>query len=257
MANFSIVKKGYETTQVDTYVEKVIKFTESKLSEQKRRIEELKEENRALQLKLNEYKEKEKTVGDAILAASEKAEEILGASRIRYALESERLKLFRDKWIKYVESASEKVRKIDDTVNINAYLTRMDDELRETIGGDLNIKKARIPGDPEKQFMSERERLSVADKGDKPSKVKAGRETGADNAEEFKSKLKKALEGNIKEDIENPEAEEIDEDDDELVADRDLEEEIEVAADRFLEREAEEECYSDGGFADLLESLKL
>jgi cell division septum initiation protein DivIVA len=254
MANFSIVKKGYETSQVDTYVEKVIKFTESKLSEQKKRIEELKEENRALQLKLNEYKEKEKTVGDAILAASEKAEEILGASRIRYALESERLKLFRDKWTKYVESASEKVRKIDDTVNMNAYLTRLDDELKEAIGGDLNIKKARIPSDPEKQFMSERERLSAADKGEMPKKIKVGKEANADSSE-FKSKLKKALESNIKEDIVNPE-DNIDEDDeDELVADKDIE--SEVASDRFLEREAEDECYADCGFADLLESLKL
>lgn len=215
MANFNIVRKGYDTKQVDLYVSKLISLTDAKLLEHKNRIDELKEENRILTEKVEEYKRQEITVSDTLIHATKKANEIMTASKMRYALESERIKLFRAKWTAYVESALDKVQKLDESLNMTAYLTKMDDELRESIGNELNIKKARLLNEAEDQFMSERERLNtetvraVEEKKEEKPKGRLKKETNADKTnEKFIGKVKESLKNNIRKEIRDYETQE-------------------------------------------------
>ena len=220
MVNFSIVRKGYDVGQVDTYVNKIVNFTESKLLEQKKRIDSLKDENKKLADKISSYEKQETFVSEALINASKKANEIITASKMRYALESERIKLFRAKWTSYVESAKSKVYEIDESVNMQAYLLKMEDELREMIGKDLNIHKARVLNDAEEQFMSERQRLdtvAVTEKEANPSDILNDVETNAAIDDDlYVEKVKEAINSNIKKSIDDyePEQEKEEEDDD-------------------------------------------
>ena len=249
MATFNIVRKGYDILQVDEHLNNLVKFTESKLLEHKKRIDLLKDENKQLQLKIEGYEKQADSVSEALINATKKANEIINASKMRFALEGERLKIMRAKWTKYVENASDEVYKLDSSINMQAYLTKMDDELRQMIGEDLNIKKARILNDAEEQFMSERNRLSSLDnavmtdseeindkkitivqEGKKELKTRAkrdikqeitdsvlNRETIADKEDDYVGKVKRAYTNNIKQaiiDYEKDLDNEIKEDDD-------------------------------------------
>jgi len=259
MANFSVVRKGYDINQVDAYVNKVVTFTESKLEEQKKRIDELKEENRLLQSKIDDYKKSEETVSEALINATKKANEIITASKMRFALEGERIRLFRAKWTQYVESAVKKIRDIDESVNMQAYLIKTEDEMREAVGRDLNIKKTRLLNEAEDQFMRERLRLNkIEEKAKEGDSLKT--ETKADKVDkkDFTGKVKKAIKNNIKKEIKDYEekAEEEDLLDDEEMNDEFVEIKKDVIKDeKMLEIDMDDSL--DKPLPDLLQELGL
>ncbi|MGI6701036.1 MAG: DivIVA domain-containing protein [Christensenellales bacterium] len=227
MSDFSIVKKGYDIKQVDGHIKKLIGFTEEKMQEQRKRIDELKEENRILFDRIEEYKKAEKTVSEAIISATKKAGDILTAAKMRYALECERIKLMRLKWTQYVESASEKVRAIDESVNMQAYLIKMEDELKEALNSDLNIKKTRTLNEAEEQFISENERLTGESCINVMRKA-LKEETKADKSKDYTEKVRKSIQSNIKKEIELQEESDEEDliDDEELIDDSGMPDEL-------------------------------
>ena len=76
MARFDINKKGYDTEQVDNFIGKLSLKYEEKLSEQKDRVFALKNELAVMQERLNNYRDKDKQVSQALVFAVEKAEQI-------------------------------------------------------------------------------------------------------------------------------------------------------------------------------------
>lgn len=206
MVNFSIARKGYNIKQVDDYCTKIINFTENKLKEQKKRINLLKEENVKLYKRIKDYENQEKMVSEALINATKKANEIITASRMRFALEGERIKIFKSKWTNYVKEASMKVYKLDEKINMQAYLTKMDDELRAMLGVDLNIHKTRVLNQAEEQFMEERKRLNTMDDDNIINDITDSvleDETNADKDRDYINKVKETLNRNIKKEVEN------------------------------------------------------
>lgn len=98
MARFDINKKGYDTEQVDTFINKLSVKYEEKLSEQKDRVFALKNELSTLEDRLNNYKDKDKQISQALIFAVEKAEQIEGNASKLYDLEIKRMRLLYKQW---------------------------------------------------------------------------------------------------------------------------------------------------------------
>lgn len=69
------------------------------MKEQAERIAELKKINADLTLALEEYRGREREIAETLAFANKKSAEILAESKVKYALECERLRAYRKKWI--------------------------------------------------------------------------------------------------------------------------------------------------------------
>jgi cell division septum initiation protein DivIVA len=98
MAKFDINKKGYDTEQVDNFINKLSVKYEEKLSEQKDRVFALKNELAVMEERLNNYRDKDKQVSQALVFAVEKAEQIESNASKLYDLEVKRLRLLYKQW---------------------------------------------------------------------------------------------------------------------------------------------------------------
>ena len=95
---FDIEKKGYKKSEVDEYIFALKNEYESRLSDQKNRIFQLKSELVDKEKQLSSYKEKTDLIATAILNAVAKADEIEKLSAARYREEMNSLRVFHDKW---------------------------------------------------------------------------------------------------------------------------------------------------------------
>ena len=98
MAKFDIDKKGYETSQVDKFIDSLTLKYEEKLSEQKDRVFSLKKEISTLKERLETYEEKDKQISKALVFAVEKAEQIENSAKKIYDLEVRRIRILYKKW---------------------------------------------------------------------------------------------------------------------------------------------------------------
>ena len=98
MARFDINKKGYDTDQVDTFINKLSLKYEEKLAEQKDRVFALKNEVAVMEERLEKYRDKDKQVSQALVFAVEKAEQIESNASKLYDLEVKRLRLLYKQW---------------------------------------------------------------------------------------------------------------------------------------------------------------
>ena len=73
MNNFEIVKKGYNTLDVDNYINTIKSNYELKIGEYRVTISDLNSKIEFLENELKKYKEKEETVSKSIIKAVEKA----------------------------------------------------------------------------------------------------------------------------------------------------------------------------------------
>jgi len=98
MPKFEIVKHGYDTEQVQKYINTLCLKYEEKLTEQKDRVFSLKNEMGMLQERLDAYQKKDKQISKALIYAVEKAEQIENSASNLYNLEIKRIRLLYDKW---------------------------------------------------------------------------------------------------------------------------------------------------------------
>ena len=98
MAKFDINKKGYDTDQVDTFINKLSVKYEEKLSEQRDRVFALTNELSTMQERLDHYKDKDKQISQALIFAVEKAEQIENNASKLYDLEIKRIRLLYKQW---------------------------------------------------------------------------------------------------------------------------------------------------------------
>ena len=98
MAKFDIDKKGYDTSQVDKFIDSLTLKYEEKLSEQKDRVFSLKREIGTLKERLENYEEKDKQISKALIFAVEKAEQIENSAKKIYDLEVRRIRILYKKW---------------------------------------------------------------------------------------------------------------------------------------------------------------
>lgn len=98
MAKFDINKKGYDIEQVDNFINKLSLKYEEKLAEQKDRVFALKNDISVMEERLNNYKDKDRQISQALMYAVEKAEQIEGNASKLYDLEIKRMRLLYKKW---------------------------------------------------------------------------------------------------------------------------------------------------------------
>lgn len=98
MAKFDINKKGYDPEQVDSFINKLSLKYEEKLSEQRDRVFALKNELSIMEQRLDNYKDKDKQISQALIYAVEKAEQIEGNASKLYDLEIKRMRLLYKQW---------------------------------------------------------------------------------------------------------------------------------------------------------------
>lgn len=144
MENFSIDKKGYNKSEVDVYLQKIINQYERASFEQRERIESLKNENKNLQLQNAEYQSKKDNINLALTQAIEKAKNIEYASKIRYALEGERITIFEKKWSTYCKNVMPKIAP-QIVTEMNNFFNNTRQELSAMLSENLNLStKAQI-----------------------------------------------------------------------------------------------------------------
>ena len=147
---FDKERKGYNREQVDEYVFALKNEYENKLSEQKNRIFALKNKLVQNEKELAVFKEKTNAIANALVSATEKADEIEKLAVARYREEIAELKAFHEKWQAHYNKLLEKYPS-DETLKAES---EFNDAMDKILSGDrAEIEKI------EEQFESEQERL--------------------------------------------------------------------------------------------------
>lgn len=122
------------------------------VSKQSKRIEELKVENEKLHKELDKYRALEKEISDTLSYAKKQAESIVSEAKIKYALECERIKVYRQKWTQVAQS-NNKGRILDSFEKTFETLKQCQTDMENMLACDL--------GDDMKSYIAERDRLNT------------------------------------------------------------------------------------------------
>lgn len=138
MALFRTARRGYDKKQVDDYVFETGSRADKTIGQLRDRIAELEKINTDLKNRLDVYAAREDSVSKALIGAIDKAKEIEYASKVRYAIEGERLKEFEAKWTAYCKNKINKVAPAqrDETV---AFVNAMKKSLEDVMTSSLNL----------------------------------------------------------------------------------------------------------------------
>ncbi len=159
MSRFNIVKKGYQVSEVDGYLNKLAVSEKKCLQEKSLRIEDLLAENNSLKGQLVQYKGREANVNNALITALDKAQEMEYIAKMRYELELERVKVFRDKWINYCDSVKDRCEITESKGEVIGVLDCLAAELAESICSGISFNMSEVNSDAEKQYRSEAGRI--------------------------------------------------------------------------------------------------
>lgn len=124
------------------------------MKEQAMRIVELKKEINDLSIALEEYKKRESEIAQILKFAKEKAEELIKEAKTKYALECQRLKLYRNKWMRYIKDKNSAGKLAEDIEKTNEVLKECQVQLEDMLYSDLGINKSVTDS-----YIYERERL--------------------------------------------------------------------------------------------------
>lgn len=164
MQTFKTVFKGYERQRVDEYIAGLSSQFEKTNQQLRERINQLENENDKLYSQLCEYRRREESISVALTNAVDKAKEIDYASKVRFALEGERLKEFSQKWTSYCSSQINKVAP-KHSIATAAFIAQMKKSLQELAGEQLNlgnyINEAVIDHENEEQRLAEQNRVKA------------------------------------------------------------------------------------------------
>ena len=170
---FDIERKGYKKSEVDEYIFALKNEYESRLSDQKNRIFQLKSELVDKEKQLSSYKEKTDLIATAILNAVAKADEIEKLSAARYREEMNSLRVFHDKWQAHYNKLLDKYPDDEGLRAVEKFNSDMNDIFS---GGTSAIKEI------EKQFESEKARLESVSASGAEEKPKKAAKTLAEDA---------------------------------------------------------------------------
>ena len=104
--NFNVVKKGYDKTQVDEYIQNLANENNEIITNLKTEIEELKRQKEELEQVVNGYEKKKDEIFVAFVEAQETSAKLKSKAEKRFADEMERLQLFQQKWTTYAQEVA-------------------------------------------------------------------------------------------------------------------------------------------------------
>ncbi len=157
---FLIVHRGYKRDQVDKYLSDLVAENEKIHSEQRDRILALTEEIKSLKAAVKECKDREGQISSAIVSATDKGEKMMAEMRMRYAMELERLNLFRAKWTGVYQELKERYGFDGDALNLESVAVSTRLEIERFLSRDFSLSKGDEQSAPEEDFRRELERLS-------------------------------------------------------------------------------------------------
>ncbi len=139
MARFDINKKGYDTEQVDSFINKLSLKYEERLAEQKDRVFSLKNELAVMEERLNNYRDKDKQVSQALVFAVEKAEQIESNASKLYDLEVKRLRLLYKQWQDIISNIAASAVSKETIKDLQEFTKTINEVLEQNtkIGGNL------------------------------------------------------------------------------------------------------------------------
>ena len=156
MTNFSTVRKGYDKAQVQEYIKMQADKYESTILALRDRIEGLSRENNEMRAKVDDLKKEQDNINVALTQAIDKAKNIEYSSKVKFALEGERLKIFSSKWQSYCKANVKSVDK-DQREGVVSRLKQYEEELEELMSKELNISD--YVNEADQDFFSESRRL--------------------------------------------------------------------------------------------------
>ena len=162
---FTIERKGYSQKEVEDYILKEIEKNEIIHSEQRGRIEELLEEIDVLKKVVDDYKSKEDKIAEALIVASEKADKMTADIKLRYAMELDRLNMFRAKWTGAYNELKERYGFDSDALNMESVAISTKLEIERFLQRDFSLSKGEELSPQEETFRLETERLSSLSNG--------------------------------------------------------------------------------------------
>lgn len=160
---FAVVRRGYDIASVEAYIALEREKADKAGLEQKERIRVLKAQCDRMAEELEVYRDKEEQIKAALIAAGEQAEKTELDIKLRYAMELERLKLFRAKWTGAYEELKERYGFGKDALNMESVAVSVRMELERFLAKDFALDRGGAAPEQEEQFKAEAERLSEED----------------------------------------------------------------------------------------------
>ena len=194
---FALVRRGYDVDSVEAYISLEREKADRAGLEQKERIRVLKAQCDRLSEELSVYRDREEQIKGALLAAGEQAEKTVLDIKLRYAMELERLKLFRAKWTGAYEEIKKRYNFSKDALNMESVAVSVKLELERFLAQDFSLDRGGSAGEEEEAFKAEAERISeedgqvkelkrqllkAAERKDKEEKLEAARKSAATSA---------------------------------------------------------------------------
>lgn len=169
MARFNVVKKGYDITEVDDYINNITYKEKESISDKSLRINELLEQVNRLKGELEEYKLREEKVNNALVQAVEKANDIEKFAKAQAKAELERMKLYRDKWIRYCDNVKAETGVKERKSEVVSVLKHLENEFRKSFDEGIKLKSKADINEVEQQYQDEVNRLMQGKKIDEAS----------------------------------------------------------------------------------------
>lgn len=164
---FALVRRGYDVDSVEAYIALEREKADRAGLEQKERIRVLKAQCERLTEELAVYRDKEEQIKSALITAGEQAEKTTLDIKFRYAMELERLKLFRAKWTGAYEEIKQRYNFSKDALNMESVALSVKLELERFLAQDFSLDRGIPAEETEAAFKEEAERL-----GEEDSKVR-------------------------------------------------------------------------------------
>lgn len=174
---FPTARKGYDIDAVESFITAEQSRSESASLAARERIERLSAECDSLHKELGELKGKEEQIKSAFISATQNADRLTADVKARYALELDRLRLFRAKWSGAYEQLKERYHFDKDALNMESVAVSVELELKKFLTQDFSLNKGGCDDEMEQYFKSEVARLT-AQQAAKQSAEKSDEERG-------------------------------------------------------------------------------
>ncbi len=184
---FRRVHRGYDIDEVESYIAAERERCESARLALTERVSALQALCDSRGSELDELKGKEEQIKAAFIAATQNAERLSADVKARYALELDRLKLFRAKWTGAYEELKERYHFDKDALNMEGVAVGIELELGKFLSQDFSLTKGESADEMEEYFKSEVARLTSL-------QIDKQNETGEDTpaVRELKDKIRDA-----------------------------------------------------------------
>ena len=141
MAQFSVVKNGYDKKEVELYVDKL----KSQLDNEKQKTKQLSQELQEYKNQDRDIRKKGENISIALTAAVEKAKQIEKSSKNVYKLKIQQIGLLYNRWEKLLNAMLEKYPGIDEVENVKTLLSDFKSSLKTTLKDDFQLSSITSP----------------------------------------------------------------------------------------------------------------